>query len=94
MGIIRKPTFVDLFSGAGGFLRGFLNVGYHPLFSVENWSPAIKTHKNNYPEVPIVTKDIRTISDKDFEEIKEKIKKLDIIKVPYKNTAWTAQKID
>jgi len=70
MGIIRKPTFVDLFSGAGGFLRGFLNVGYHPLFSVENWSPAIKTHKNNYPEVPIVTKDIRTISDKDFEEIK------------------------
>ena len=70
MAKIRKPTFIDLFSGAGGFLRGFLNAGFRPLFSVENWSPAIKTHKKNYPKIPIITKDIRSISDKEFEDIK------------------------
>ena len=46
---MSNPTFIDLFSGAGGLLRGFMNQGYRALFSVEVWNPAILTHKLNYP---------------------------------------------
>ena len=59
-------TFVDLFSGAGGFLRGFMDAGFEPLFSVENWKPAIDTHKTNYSNVPLLSKDIREISNQEF----------------------------
>ncbi len=62
----EKLTFVDLFSGAGGFLRGFMDAGYHPLFSVENWKPAIATHKTNYPNILLLPKDIREITDEEF----------------------------
>ncbi len=64
-----KLTFVDLFSGAGGLLEGFLQAGYTPLFSVENWKPAIETHKYNFPKVPIIDRDIREIEKKDIQKI-------------------------
>lgn len=44
-----KYTFIDLFSGAGGLLRGFLDQGFRPLVSLDIWQPAIDTHKFNYP---------------------------------------------
>ena len=56
-------TFIDLFSGAGGLLRGFIDAGYNPVFSVEMWEPAIATHKINYPSVKIIESDIRNISN-------------------------------
>ncbi len=59
----RKYTFIDLFSGAGGLMRGFINAGFSPIFSVEMWAPAIETHKLNYPDVPVWDEDIRTIED-------------------------------
>ena len=37
--MVNNLTFIDLFSGAGGFLRGFMNQGFEPIFSVENWKP-------------------------------------------------------
>jgi len=61
-------TFIDLFSGAGGFLRGFLNKGFEPLYSIENWKPAIDTHKLNYPDIPIITEDIRKVSNEELVE--------------------------
>lgn len=67
--MINKLNFVDLFSGAGGFLRGFINKDFDPLFSIENWGPAIDTHKTNYPNVKIVEKDIREISDNEYVEL-------------------------
>ena len=70
------PTFIDLFSGAGGFLRGFLDAGFKPLFSVEMWDSAIETHKFNYPKVPIIEKDIRQISD---EELTNYVGKVDVV---------------
>ncbi|MDB8556553.1 DNA cytosine methyltransferase [Turicibacter sanguinis] len=71
----KLPTFIDLFSGAGGFLRGFLDAGFQPLFSVEIWEPAIQTHKKNYPNVKLIDKDIREISDSYI----EKYKNVDVI---------------
>lgn len=66
-------TFIDLFSGAGGFLRGFLDAGFKPVLAVENWKPAVETHKANYPKVPIIDKDIRGISDIDLIEYRGKV---------------------
>ena len=74
----RNPTFVDLFSGAGGFLRGFLDSGYEAIYSVENWAPAIKTHNLNYPDIPILNTDIRELSDEEL-ILNTKGKKVDIV---------------
>ena len=53
---MKINSFIDLFSGAGGFLRGFMDAGMQPEFSVEVWEPAIKTHNKNYPKVPVWNK--------------------------------------
>lgn len=71
-------TFIDLFSGAGGFLRGFINQGFEPVFSVENWKPAIETHKLNYPEVPIISQDIREVTNEKLIEY-TKGKKINVV---------------
>lgn len=60
--------FIDLFSGAGGLLRGFMDAGLEPEFSVEVWEPAIKTHNRNYPQVPVWNRDIRTICNEEIEK--------------------------
>lgn len=66
-------SYVDLFSGAGGFLRGFMDAGFKPEFSVEMWDPAIQTHKRNYPNVPLWDRDIRTIKNKEIQPYKGKV---------------------
>lgn len=66
-------SFVDLFSGAGGFLRGFMDAGFNPEFSVEMWEPAIETHRRNYPNVPLWDRDIRTIKNKEIQPYKGKV---------------------
>lgn len=66
-------NFIDLFSGAGGLLRGFMDAGITPEFSVEMWEPAIKTHKRNYPNVPVWDRDIRTITNDEIQEYEGKV---------------------
>lgn len=67
---MNKLTFIDLFSGAGGFLLGFMNAGYIPLTSVEFWQPAIDTHKQNYPNIPVIEQDIRSIKNFELAEFR------------------------
>jgi DNA (cytosine-5)-methyltransferase 1 len=66
-------AFVDLFSGAGGFLRGFVDAGYTPVFSVETWQPAVETHNKNYPQILLFAEDIRLISNERLLPYKGKI---------------------
>lgn len=73
---MNNYNFIDLFSGAGGLLRGFMNAGFTPEFSVEVWKPAINTHQLNYPNVPVWDKDIRTV---DNSELQQYIGKVDVI---------------
>lgn len=79
MRIMNQPkknnglTFIDLFSGAGGLLRGFIDASFVPSFSVEMWEPAIETHNKNYPFVPLINADIRRISNDDLAKYKDKI---------------------
>ena len=70
---MKINKFIDLFSGAGGLLRGFMDAGFEPEFSVEVWEPAIQTHNRNYPQVPIWNRDIRTIKNEEIEKYKEKV---------------------
>ena len=70
---MKINSFIDLFSGAGGFLRGFMDAGMQPEFSVEVWGPAIKTHNKNYPQVPVWNRDIRTITNEEIKQYKGKV---------------------
>lgn len=69
----RTYNFIDLFSGAGGLLRGFLDAKFEPIFSLEVWEPAIETHLKNYSSVPLIAEDIRTIDNQRLLEYKDKI---------------------
>lgn len=70
---MKINKFIDLFSGAGGLLRGFMDAGFSPEFSVEVWEPAILTHNRNYPDVPVWDRDIRTIQNSEIEKYKGKV---------------------
>ena len=65
----KKPTFIDLFSGAGGMHRGFVDSGYESLFSVEIWQPAIKTLRRNYPDINLYDDDIRKLKQDKISEL-------------------------
>lgn len=71
----NKPIFIDLFSGAGGFLRGFIDAGFSCSMSLEKWKPAIESHKYNYNNIPLIDRDIK---DVDNEELK-KYRDIDVI---------------
>jgi len=43
------PTALDLFCGAGGMTRGALDAGFGVVAGVDNWIPAVRTHKANFP---------------------------------------------
>ncbi len=47
--IKRKLTVADFFCGAGGFSEGFSQKGFDVVFALDNWQPAITTHKFNHP---------------------------------------------
>ena len=70
---MKINKFIDLFSGAGGLLRGFMDAGFSPEFSVEVWEPAILTHNRNYPNIPVWNRDIRTIQNSEIEKYKGKV---------------------
>lgn len=40
---------LDLFSGAGGLTRGLLDAGFNVVGGVENWLPAARSYRANFP---------------------------------------------
>lgn len=76
--IATKPTYVDLFCGAGGLSLGFDMAGFKNIFSLDNNKTFCKTYKKNFPKHLLIEKDI---SDLKKEEIKKilKNKKVDIV---------------
>jgi len=51
-------SVADFFAGAGGFSEGFRQMGFDVKFALDNWKPAVDTHKLNHPECDAVLKDI------------------------------------
>ena len=54
-------TAIDLFSGAGGLHIGFENAGFEIKLCIDNNDLVEKTHKRNFPHIPIINRDINQI---------------------------------
>jgi DNA (cytosine-5)-methyltransferase 1 len=59
----------DLFSGAGGFSRGFELAGFNVVVAVENDPPVAKTYKANFPHAYLIADDVKDVSERTIREI-------------------------
>lgn len=59
-------TTVDLFSGGGGFARGFEQAGYRILVGVDNYPPAARTYKTNYLRTVTIADDVKEVTGEDL----------------------------
>ena len=50
----KRPTCIDLFSGAGGMSLGFLMAGGNPIGAVDNDKDSIRTYQKLFPKAPDV----------------------------------------
>lgn len=57
----NKPNAIDLFSGAGGLHIGFENAGFNICLCIDNDNLVERTHKRNFPHIPMINHDIREI---------------------------------
>lgn len=62
----KQPTCIELFAGAGGLLLGLEMAGFHTLVASEVHPDPCKTLARNFPNLPIVTGDIRNIKGSDL----------------------------
>lgn len=58
----KQYCAIDLFCGAGGLHIGFENAGFKINLCVDNNNLVEKTHKRNFPNIPIINRDINEIS--------------------------------
>jgi DNA (cytosine-5)-methyltransferase 1 len=65
----NSPTFIDLFSGAGGLTLGFETAGFKNLFSIDNEKNYCKTYRSNFPSHNLIEKDILLFSKNDIKNI-------------------------
>lgn len=53
-----RLTVCDFFCGAGGFSEGFYQAGFNVIFGLDNWNPAVVTHKLNHPDCKVIKQNI------------------------------------
>jgi len=59
----HKYILVDLFCGAGGFSLGFyLTNRFRHVLAIDNYPPAAKTYKQNFPNTIVTTEDIKDVN--------------------------------
>ena len=64
-------TYIDLFSGSGGFSLGFDNKGFQNIFSIDIDPSFCETYKYNFPNHKLIEKDICQLSDSEVKYLKE-----------------------
>ena len=57
--MVRRPTAIDLYAGAGGATQGLKGAGFRVLAAVENDPDAAASYYANHPEVVPLFFDIR-----------------------------------
>lgn len=58
----NRMTAIDLFSGAGGLHIGFEKAGFEIKLCIDNDNLVERTHKRNFPTIPMINQDIRTVT--------------------------------
>lgn len=71
-------TYIDLFSGSGGFSLGFDNKGYQNIFSIDIEPSFCETYKYNFPNHKLIEKDICQLSDAEIKYLKE-VEDVDVV---------------
>jgi DNA (cytosine-5)-methyltransferase 1 len=66
----NSPTFIDLFSGAGGLSIGLIDAGFKPLFANDFDSEISETYKLNHQNVQFYDGDISKL---DYKKISKEI---------------------
>jgi len=62
----RRPTAVDLFSGAGGITLGLSNAGFNVVLCSDHNEACALTHRRNFPAIPFICDDILKVSGADI----------------------------
>ena len=75
---MRRYTYIDLFSGAGGMSLGFNNAGFKNLLAVEFNKDFAETYRKNFPEHNLIVDDIKNVTEKQIYDI-IKNEKVDVI---------------
>ncbi len=57
-----KPTAIDLFCGAGGLTRGLVSEGFDVRAAFDNWAPAVRSYRLNFPSHPCFQDDVANIN--------------------------------
>ncbi len=53
---------IDLFSGAGGLHIGFEKAGFDIELCIDNNNIVERTHRRNFPNIPMINRDIKSVS--------------------------------
>ncbi len=61
---------VDLFAGAGGFSKGFMDAGFQIISAYDSWDKAVETYKNNFPDHRVKKIDLNEMTDPNHPEIR------------------------
>ncbi len=75
---MKKLTYIDLFSGAGGFSLGFDNMGFQHIFSIDIEPNFCKTYHYNFPNHNLIQKNICELTDNEIKLLINK-KKIDVV---------------
>ncbi len=77
----EKFTVVDLFCGAGGLSKGFIDVNYDVIFGVDFNDQALKTFEENHGDAKAMKLDLFNHDniDKIIEYLNDKNKKVDVL---------------
>lgn len=62
----KKPTAIDVFSGAGGMTQGLKKAGFNVLGAIENDDLAVKTYLRNHSTVKVWEQDVRKVTGKEI----------------------------
>ncbi len=67
---MSKPTFIDLFAGAGGASTGLINAGFECVAAIEIDDWASDTYELNHPSTKVIRSDIQKVQNKEFKKFK------------------------
>jgi len=73
---MAEIRFIDLFSGGGGFSRGFSMAGYKPVLAIDKDEACVESYRSNFPNTVILNSDIRSMHSI---EIIDRVSDFDIV---------------